>query len=183
MPARTRDVRSLRDWSGCIMSRSTSGAMPKRSRTWSSISRCCAVTATAVSIPGFAFNAPITGAILMASGRVPKTTITRLLIVCSIQKQKGRVGGPSARVHGRTARASERRFQLRQHLEQVADQADVGHLEDRRVRILVDRHDRAGVLDAGQVLDRAADADRDVQLRGDDLAGLAHLHLVGAVAG
>src|SRR5690606_10100831 len=35
----------------------------------------------------------------------------------------------------------------------------------------------------GQVLDRATDADRDVQLRGDDLAGLADLHLVGAVAG
>jgi hypothetical protein len=49
--------------------------------------------------------------------------------------------------------------------------------------ILVDRDDGAGVLDAGQVLDRAGDADRDVQLRRDDLAGLADLHVVGHVAG
>ena len=36
-----------------------------------------------------------------------------------------------------------------------------------------------GVLDAGQVLDRAGDADGDVELRRDDLAGLADLELVG----
>ena len=44
---------------------------------------------------------------------------------------------------------------LRQQLEQIAHQAEVGHLEDRRFRILVDRDDRAGILDARQVLDRA----------------------------
>src|SRR3546814_3219484 len=49
--------------------------------------------------------------------------------------------------------------------------------------VLVDGHNRAGVLDAGQVLDRAADADGHVQVRGDDLAGLADLQLVGHVAG
>src|SRR5690606_2363428 len=61
-------------------------------------------------------------------------------------------------------RSAQRRLDLRQQLEQVAHQPDVRDLEDRRVRVLVDRDDRAGVLDAGQVLDRAADADRDVQL-------------------
>jgi signal transduction histidine kinase/DNA-binding response OmpR family regulator len=50
--------------------------------------------------------------------------------------------------------------QLRHDLEQVADQADVGDLEDRRFGVLVDRDDGAGVLDAGEVLDRAGDADR-----------------------
>ena len=38
---------------------------------------------------------------------------------------------------------------------QVADQTDVGDLEDRRFGILVDGHDGAGILDAGDVLDRA----------------------------
>jgi len=38
-------------------------------------------------------------------------------------------------------------------------------LEDRRLRILVDRHDRARVLDAGEMLDRAGIPDREVQLR------------------
>ena len=49
-------------------------------------------------------------------------------------------------------------------------------------RILVDRDDGARVLDAREVLDGAGDADRDVQLRRDDLAGLAHLQVVGRVA-
>src|SRR5690606_25013690 len=72
--------------------------------------------------------------------------------------------------------------QFRHDLEQVADQAVVGHLEDRRVRILVDRHDHLRILHARQVLDRARHAHRDVQLRGDDLAGLADLVVVRAVA-
>src|SRR3546814_1562765 len=59
---------------------------------------------------------------------------------------------------------SKRHFNLWQHLEQVPHQPDVRDLEDRRLGILVDRHDRAGVLDAGQVLDRAAAADGHVQV-------------------
>ena len=47
----------------------------------------------------------------------------------------------------------------------------------------VDRHDGAGVLDAGEVLDGAGDADGHVYLGRDDLPGLADLHFVGAVAG
>src|SRR3546814_3102536 len=79
------------------------------------------------------------------------------------------------RVLFRSSGAPERRFQLRQYLEQISHQPDVRDLENRRLGILVDRHDRARVLDAGQVLDRAADADGHVQVRGDDLAGLADL--------
>src|SRR5690606_31071588 len=105
----------------------------------------------------------------------------------SFRDVRGRAVKTNRRVQGAVKcdleAGSKRRFQLRQHLEQIAHQADVGDLEDRRVGVLVDRHDGARVLDAGQVLDRTADADRHVQLRGDDLAGLADLHLVGAVAG
>src|SRR3954466_5213503 len=68
-------------------------------------------------------------------------------------------------------------------LEQVADDAEVGQLEDRRLRVLVDGDDGLGRLHAGPVLDRAGDADRHVQLRRDGLAGLADLELVRVPAG
>src|SRR6185437_1102999 len=51
-------------------------------------------------------------------------------------------------------------FQLRNDLEQIPHQADVGDLEDRCLAVLVDCHDGAGILDAGEMLDRAGDADR-----------------------
>ena len=44
---------------------------------------------------------------------------------------------------------------LRQRLIEVGDQAVVGDLEDRRLLVLVDRHDHLGVLHAGEMLDRA----------------------------
>src|SRR5215469_6799197 len=55
--------------------------------------------------------------------------------------------------------------QLRNDLEQVADDAEVGQLEDRCLGVLVDHHDRLGRLHARPVLDRARDAARHVQLR------------------
>src|SRR4051794_22930469 len=73
--------------------------------------------------------------------------------------------------------------QLGHDLEQVADQAVVGDLEDRRLLVLVDRDDDLRVLHPGQVLDGARDADRDVEVGGHDLAGLADLPVVGRVAG
>src|SRR5436853_2781529 len=73
--------------------------------------------------------------------------------------------------------------QLRHDLEQVADQADVGDLEDRGVLVLVDRDDDLAVLHAGEMLDRAGNADRDIDFRSDDLAGLADLVIVGRIAG
>src|SRR4051812_43051580 len=79
----------------------------------------------------------------------------------------------------RTCRAirpeSDRLLELRHEFEEIADEAEIGNLEDRRLGVLVDRDDCAGVLDAGEVLDRAGNADRDVELRRDDLAGLADL--------
>ena len=68
-------------------------------------------------------------------------------------------------------------------LEEVAHDAVVGHLEDRCVLVAVDRDDGARRAHAGQVLDRARDADRDVKLRAHRLAGLAHLLAVVAPAG
>ena len=77
----------------------------------------------------------------------------------------------------------QRHFQLWQQLEQIPHQPDIRDLEDRRLGVLVDGDDGAGVLDPSQVLDRAADADGHVQFRRDDLAGLADLQFVGDVAG
>ena len=78
---------------------------------------------------------------------------------------------------------SERLFELRQDGEEVADEAVVGDLEDRRLLVLVDGDDDLRVLHAGEMLDGAGDADRDVELRRDDLAGLADLPVVRRVAG
>src|SRR5829696_5963911 len=73
--------------------------------------------------------------------------------------------------------------ELRQDLVEVADDAEVGELEDRGVRILVDRHDVLRGLHADLVLDRAGDARREVQLRRDGLARLPDLRRVGVPAG
>src|SRR5438132_4582626 len=54
--------------------------------------------------------------------------------------------------------------QLRHDLEQVADDAVVGDLEDRRLGILVDRDDGARALHPHEMLDGAGDAEGDVEL-------------------
>ena len=51
-----------------------------------------------------------------------------------------------------------------QDREEVADEAVIGDLEDRRFLVLVDRDDDLGILHAGEMLDGARDADRDVEL-------------------
>src|SRR5689334_20693995 len=76
----------------------------------------------------------------------------------------------------------DRLGQLRRDLEQVADDAEVGDLEDRRLFVLVHRDDRLRRLHAGAVLDGPGDAERDVELRRDGLSGLAHLELARVVA-
>src|SRR4051794_29797712 len=73
--------------------------------------------------------------------------------------------------------------QLGDDLVQVAHDAEVGELEDRGVRVLVDRDDVLGALHADLVLDRARDAGREVQLRRHRLAGLADLARVREPAG
>ena len=61
----------------------------------------------------------------------------------------------------------------------IADDAVGGNAEDGRIGVLVDRDDDVGRLHAGQVLDGAGDAARDVELGADGLAGLADLVRVG----
>lgn len=57
----------------------------------------------------------------------------------------------------------------------VTDDAEVSDLEERLVLILVNHDDGAGGLHAGGVLDSTGDAKRDVQIRRNRDAGLAHL--------
>ena len=60
----------------------------------------------------------------------------------------------------------------------VADEAVVGHIEDRRIGVAVDGHDRARVFHACQMLHGAGNSHRDVQFWRHDFAGLADLQLV-----
>src|SRR3989304_5859203 len=53
----------------------------------------------------------------------------------------------------------------------IAHHAEAGVLENRRLRIGVDGDDRLGAAAARQVMPRAGDADRDIELRLHRLAG------------
>src|SRR5437899_1959250 len=77
----------------------------------------------------------------------------------------------------------DRVSQLGDDLVQVAHDAEVRELEDRRVLVLVDREDVLRALHADLVLDRAGDAEREVELRRDRLARLADLRGVRVPAG
>src|ERR1700678_4215927 len=78
---------------------------------------------------------------------------------------------------------ADRLGQFRNRLIQIRHQAIIGDLEDRRVLILVDRDDDLGVLHAGEMLDRAGNTDRDIELRRHHLAGLSHLPVVRRISG
>src|ERR1700761_8517184 len=67
--------------------------------------------------------------------------------------------------------------------EEVGHKSVVGHLEDGRFFVLVDGGDDLAVLHTRQMLDRAGDADRDVEIGRHNLAGLAHLIVVRYEAG
>src|SRR5829696_5927477 len=73
--------------------------------------------------------------------------------------------------------------QLGHDLVEVADDPEIGELEDRGVRVLVDRDDVLRALHADLVLDRAGDAGGQVELGRHRLAGLADLRGVGVPAG
>ena len=68
-------------------------------------------------------------------------------------------------------------------IEEVAHQADVCDFEYGRFLVLVDRDNRACVLDPRQVLDSPGDADRNLEVRRYNPPGLAYLHLVRHVTG
>src|SRR5437764_722884 len=81
-----------------------------------------------------------------------------------------------------TKRNSERSDQFGDGGEQVLDEAVVGDAEDRRFLVLVDRDDDLRILHSREMLDRAADADGDIELRRDDLSRLADLPVVRRIA-
>src|SRR5258708_32314081 len=72
--------------------------------------------------------------------------------------------------------------QFRHDLEQIPHDAVIGHLEDRRFLVLVDRYDGLAVLHAGEMLDRARDADGNIEVGRHHLAGLSDLVVVRNVA-
>src|SRR5258706_2745232 len=76
-----------------------------------------------------------------------------------------------------------RRYDRRDDLEEIPDDAVVGDLEDRRVGILVDRDDGVRAFHADQMLNGAGDAEREVQLPRDRLARAADLTLHRQPAG
>ncbi|CAH0316514.1 hypothetical protein SRABI128_04700 [Microbacterium sp. Bi128] len=71
-PSMVRVMMADKVWPCRRILRSWSGTMPNSSLTWSSISRCCPVTVTMQSKCADSCRALTIGAILMASGLVPK---------------------------------------------------------------------------------------------------------------
>ena len=53
---------------------------------------------------------------------------------------------------------------FRNSLEEIGDESVISDLENWRLRVLVDGHDRLRVLHSGQVLDGARDGDGNVQI-------------------
>src|SRR5260370_19506875 len=82
-----------------------------------------------------------------------------------------------------TAELAKFRGQLGQRLVKIGNETVVGNLENRRIFVLVDRHDDLRVLHAGKMLNRAGYSDRNIQLWRLTLTGLAHLPIVGGISG
>src|SRR5258708_8629003 len=95
---------------------------------------------------------------------------------CATARPPSRAANSSRRATWRSRmQALDLRGEFRDHVEKITDDSIVRHLEDRCVFVLVDRHDHLGRPHAGEVLDRAGNADRDVHRRTDRLAGFPHL--------
>src|SRR5882757_3431536 len=67
--------------------------------------------------------------------------------------------------------------QYRDHVEQIAHDTVIRDLEDGRLHVLIDGHDGACTLHAHNMLDGAADAERNIKLRSHRLPGTADLPL------
>src|SRR4030067_2137664 len=68
-------------------------------------------------------------------------------------------------------------LERRDDLKKVADDTEIRHLEDGRVRVLVHSHDDFGRGHAGDMLNSAGDAEGQVEDWGNGLPRLAHLWL------
>src|SRR2546423_15348801 len=64
-------------------------------------------------------------------------------------------------------------------VEEVADDGVVGDFEDRRLRIFIDGENGARPFHADNVLDGAADAQREIELGSDGLSGRTDLAIHG----
>src|SRR5947209_14360867 len=96
----------------------------------------------------------------------------------------GLIAAPDCTYNGASALAlGDLVGELRGNGEQIAYDPEVGDFEDGGLSVFVDRDDGLGRLHASAVLNRAGDAERDVELRRDGLAGLPDLELVRVVAG
>src|ERR1051325_5836880 len=107
----------------------------------------------------------------------------------SERRTRPRTPQPTRAVGGRQAAAALESMQLsngfrerRHDLEQVAHDAVIRDLEDGCLRVLVDRDDATRRRHPREVLDRAGDPDRDVELGAHRLARLPDLVAVRAPA-
>ena len=64
----------------------------------------------------------------------------------------------------------------------ITDKAEVSHLEDRSLFILVDRNNHFGIFHASQMLNGAGNTDGNIEIRRYDFAGLAHLPIIWCIA-
>src|SRR4029077_5902579 len=104
-------------------------------------------------------------------------------LTCVIDAMSSYLRRTAPRYHWLLPPLAQRLGQLGKRLIEIGDQAIVGDLEDRRLLVLVDRHDHLGILHAGEMLDRTRNADRDVEVRRHHLAGFPALPVVRRVAG
>ena len=72
--------------------------------------------------------------------------------------------------------------QLWHDFKKITDKAEVSHLEDRGLFILVDRNNHFGIFHASQMLNGAGNTDGNIEIRRYDFAGLAHLPIIRCVA-
>src|SRR5262245_3685893 len=153
---------------GCFPFSSTAtGTSPSRSRSSGRSSSSWPTRIAQASPPGPAPTISTPTSIRSSTGSVG----------AAIASATGNGGGKSAgrQPTGLPPAGADKLGDLRRDLMKVADDAEVGEVEDRRVRILVDGDDHAGALHPDLVLDRAGDAERDVELRRHRLARLPHL--------
>ena len=155
---------------GCLpFSRTAIGTSPSRSRTSGCSSSSCPSRIAHARPPGPAAH-DATPTSIRSSGGSRR----------GAHRVRCRRTGAGSRSAGHRAPATARAHelgQLRDDLVQVADDPEVAEVEDRRVRVLVDRDDRPRSLHPDLVLDRARDPAGDVELRRDRLAGLPDLRV------
>src|SRR5271157_390627 len=81
------------------------------------------------------------------------------------------MGGASPFLFGNESQFTDLAGQLRQKLQDVVDNSNVGHLKYWRFGVLVDGHHEGITFNPGQMLERTTDAAGHVDLRLDGLTG------------